>query len=239
MFNWFTLVKRLSEDQKEEIIQSFNAGMSILELSEKFGFSKLTISRNLKKNIGENEYKQVLRKSNSSSISSNNMDFNNNLKIKKDPLKSDSSKDHINEVLYSIDMPTQSFVEIIPLDHEIDKDNQKELSSIPLESINFPKLVYMVVDKKIELEIKLLKDYPEWEFLPLEDLERKTIEVFLDLKKAKRVCNKDQKVIKVPNVNVFKLVAPILLSRGISRIISDDQLISLWNQIKLLLKQIF
>ena len=31
----------------------------------------------------------------------------------------------------------------------------------------------MIVHKNIELEIKLLKDYPEWEFLPNEDLKEK------------------------------------------------------------------
>ena len=38
----------------------------------------------------------------------------------------------------------------------------------------------MIVDKKIELEIKTLKDYPEWQFLSEKcDLNRKTIEIFL------------------------------------------------------------
>ena len=41
------------------------------------------------------------------------------------------------------------------------------------------------------------------------------------------VCNKEQKVIKVPNSNVFKIVAPILLSRGISRLVNADKLIAL------------
>ena len=58
-------------------------------------------------------------------------------------------------------------------------------------------------------------------------LNRKTIEIYFDLKNAKRYCNKDQKVIKVPNTNVFKIVAPILLSKGISRIVSPDKLIAL------------
>ena len=31
--------------------------------------------------------------------------------------------------------------------------------------LNFPKIVYMIVDKKIELEIKYLKDFPDWQFL--------------------------------------------------------------------------
>ena len=79
----------------------------------------------------------------------------------------------------------------------------------------------MIVDKKIELEIKYLKDYPDWQFLSQDELNRKTIEIFFDLKNAKRFCNKEQKVIKVPNTDVFKIVAPILLSKGISRIVSE------------------
>ena len=85
----------------------------------------------------------------------------------------------------------------------------------------------MIVDKKIELEIKYLKDYPEWGFLSQEELNRKTIEIFFDLKIAKRFCNKEQKVIKVPNTNVFKIVARVLINKGISRIINEDKLIAL------------
>ena len=79
----------------------------------------------------------------------------------------------------------------------------------------------------IELNIKVLKDFPEWQFLPQDDLERKTIEVYYDLKIAKRFCKKDQKVIKGSNTDVFRLVAPILLSKGISRIVNSDKLIAL------------
>ena len=102
-----------------------------------------------------------------------------------------------------------------------------DLSSVPIADIEFPKIVYMVVDKKIELEIKYLKEYPDWQFLSQEELNRKTIEIFFDLKNAKRYCNKEQKVIKVPNTEVFKIVAPLLVSRGISRIVSADKLIAL------------
>ena len=74
---------------------------------------------------------------------------------------------------------------------------------------------------------KQLKNFPEWQFLSLDDLERNTITIYFDLKIAKRSCNRDQKVIKVPNTNVFKIVAPILISKGISRIVTEDTLISL------------
>ena len=85
----------------------------------------------------------------------------------------------------------------------------------------------MIVNKTIELETKYLKDYPEWQFLSQNEQDRKTIQIYYDLKFAKRVCNKEQKVIKVPNTNVFKIVAPLLVSRGISRIVSEDKLIAL------------
>jgi len=85
----------------------------------------------------------------------------------------------------------------------------------------------MIVNKSIELETKFLKEYPDWQFLSREELNRKTIEIFLDLKTAKRFCNKEQKVIKVPNTDVFRIVSPILLKKGISRIVSADKLISL------------
>ena len=107
------------------------------------------------------------------------------------------------------------------------RNPRKEFSSVPIQEIKFPNVVYMIVDKNIELEIKLLKDYPQWEFLPTEDLNRKTIEIYYDPKNAKRNCSKDQKVIKVPNTDVFKIVSPILISRGISRIVSEDKLIAL------------
>ena len=109
----------------------------------------------------------------------------------------------------------------------MDNLSRKELSSVPISEVDFPKVVYMVVDKKIELEVKLLKDFPEWEFLPNDDLNRKTLEVFFDLNLAKRSCKKEQKVLKVPNTDVFRIAAPILISRGISRIVCPENLIAL------------
>jgi len=109
----------------------------------------------------------------------------------------------------------------------MDDSSRKELSSVPISDIDFPKVVFMIVNKKIELEIRYLKDYHQWSFLSEKDLNRKVIEIFFDLKNAKRKCVQDHKVIKVPNPRVFKIVAPILISRGITRIISENQLISL------------
>ena len=226
------MAKRLTEKQKEEIIRLFISGDNIENLSKKFNCTELTISRNLKKKIDEKKYQELILKSKKSIKSLNN----NNQKTNSKSTMQQKSKNHTtnrnDEKFLDNDFEKEnllldSFIEIAPLDYVIDNSNRKEFSSVPISDVDLPNIVYMIVDKKIELEIKLLKDYPEWEFLPTDDLNRKTIEIYLDLKIAKRFCNKEQKVIKVPNSNIFKIVAPILISRGISRIVSSDKLISL------------
>tara|TARA_B100000287_G_C20545736_1_gene746467 strand:- start:302 stop:979 length:678 start_codon:yes stop_codon:yes gene_type:complete len=225
------LAKRLTEKQKKEIIQSFKEGKTIDDLSEQYNCTKLTIIRNLKKNLGESNYKVLINKNKSFKQHRN---FDGNDKIKDMDLILESSNNNFIENKTSdfnqheaTSLPVSEFIEISPVDVEIDNSSRKELSSVDINEIVFPKVVYMIVDKNIELEIKLLKNFPAWEFLPAEDLNRKTIEIYFDLKNAKRSCNKEKKVIKVPNTDVFKIVSPILVSRGISRIVSEDKLIAL------------
>ena len=215
------MAKRLTAKQKEEIAKNFVEGETVEVLSQRYECSKLTIIRNLKKIIGETKFNQH-NKNNRLSISLRDESSEKNFSKSKNTLTNGDYKENKNEQFS--DTP---FIEIAPLDYEIDNSRQKDLSSVPISEIEFPKLVYMVVDDKIELEIKYLKEYPDWQFLSKEELKRKTIEIFLDLKDAKRSCNKEQKVIKVPNTEVFKIVAPILVSRGISRIVSADKLIAL------------
>ena len=225
------MAKRLSEKQKEEIIKSFTEGKEIDQLSIEFNCTKFTISRNLKKMIGEDRYKELILKSKSSSKlkqhkksirSYEETDIHKNLTSNNNSVKK-LNKEYTEDKFLS----SNSFVEIRPLDLEIDNNYQKDLSSISIFEINLPKVVYMIVDKKIELDTRFLKDYPEWQFLSENELNRKTIEIYQDIKTAKTYCNKDQKVIKIPNANILKMVAPILKSRGISRIVSDDKLLAL------------
>ena len=222
------MAKRLSDNQKEEIIKDFINGKTIQELSEKFCCTKLTISRNLKKNFGEKNYKDLINKS-KSFIEPINGEENLISSEGKGQLKQETLTNKKNSIKKTYDefSPETTFFEIAPLDLEIDNEPQKDLSSIPIKDLSFPKIVYMIVDNKIELITKLLRDYPEWQFLSNDDQSRKTLKIYFDLKIAKRDCNKEQKVIKIPNPEVFKIVAPILVSRGISRIVCVDQLISL------------
>ena len=227
------MAKKLSEILKKEIINKFSNGESLDKLSEEFKFAKSTISRHLKKNLGEEKYKEVINKfkSRKSSFLKSELDISSeidNLSNEEMINKKLLEKSNSNSTFDEAQIFTQSeFTEIVPLEQEFNNSERKELSSIPISDIDFPEIVYMIVDKKIELKIKLLKEYPEWNFLPAADLDRKTIEIFLNLKIAKRFCTNEQKVIKVPNTDVFRIVAPLLASRGISRIVSSDNLISL------------
>ena len=188
-----------------------------------------------KKKLGELKYKELFNKS-KTFVEKSRTNRNKTNDFKKsdfdgDDLGKDSNNpDVLNEDITASNFaPIDAFFEIAPLDYEIDSSSRKELSSVSLSEVEFPKVVYMVVDKKIELEIKLLKDFPEWDFLPYDDLNRKTIEIFFDLNLAKRSCNKEQKVLKVPNTDVFRIAAPVLLKKGISRIVCAENLIALWS----------
>ena len=224
--------KRLTEKQKKEIKLEFSSGKTLDELAKKFNCTKLTITRNLKKALGDLKYKELTKDNNSSKLSvlknKKNYDFDldENLNYSSNKEKNVNKK-LFNEVSKDEFNNLKHFVEIAPLDCEIDNATQKDLSSISILNIDFPKIVYMIVDKKIELEIKYLKDFPEYQFLSQKELARRTIQIYNDPKLAKRVCNSEQRVIKVPNTDVFRIVAPILRSRGISRIVTEDKLIAL------------
>ena len=222
------MAKKLSKEDKKNIIDSFTLGLTVDELSIRFNCTKLTISRNLKKGLGDKKYKELISNSKNSKKTilkkEENSSFEKAIKSQNEKIiPHETSENNLERNFFN----DETFIELAPLNCDIDSNPQKDLSSIPISEINLPKVVYMIVDKKIELDIKYLKDYPSWSFLSGDELKRKTIQIYSDLKTAKRFCDKEQKVIKVPNTEVFRIVAPILLSRGISRIINDDYLISL------------
>ena len=219
--------KKVSESQKNEISKAFIDGASIKDISKEFNFSVITIGKQLKNILGEDEFEKI-KLSNSNkflsqktkhrkSISLNNKNNNSGKKELNKDFDSKKEDDYFEE----------KFFEVIPINTEIDIEKRKDLSSEPIENANLPKIVYMLVDKNIELKTKLLKEYPEWSFLSEEDLNRQVIQIFSDQKFAKRVCSSNQKLIKVPNPKVFLIASDILKKKGISRIVLEDVLLAL------------
>ena len=205
-------------------------GLGLNEISLKYDFTKITIIKQLKKIIGEEEFKKIKIKNTNKKKFGVNKNLDAIDQFKKDEIsESDEIIGNINNTEFSNTNNSieQVFFEVPPLSTEINTSKQKELTSEPLKDAKFPSLVYMLVDKKIELSPRLLKDYPDWSYMPEEDLERMTLEVFDDHRKAKKNCTKNQKLIKVPNPKVFLLASKSLKSKGISRIIFNDLLLAL------------
>lgn len=134
----------------------------------------------------------------------------------------DSDAEEINRDI------SNKFEEILPLPSSFDLE-EKELDFEILNQEILPESVYMIVDKKVELEVKSISDLPEWGFLPKNELERKAILLFSNQRNAKRSCSRNQRVIKIPNTSIFQISKSYLFSKGITRLILDESIIALDN----------
>ena len=59
------MAKRLTEKEKKEIARNFSIGKSLDDLSKEFECTKLTISRNLIRILGEKKYRDFIQKNKS------------------------------------------------------------------------------------------------------------------------------------------------------------------------------
>ena len=220
-------MKKVTEVQKKKIIEAFVEGNTIKEISNSYQFTVNTITRQLKQILGEKQFEKI-KSSNSSKTNKDKKNLiTNNSKLSEDNLKPQKFKNEIKEINNDSDNQENCFYEIKPLTEGIELEKQKDISSQPLKDIKFPNMVYILIEKEIEIKPRLLYDYPEWRFLPKEDLERYAIQIFQDQKEAKRHCNKNQKLLKVPNPNVFLIASQKMKSKGISRLVFGEKLISL------------
>ena len=139
-----------------------------------------------------------------------------------DLYSNNQSKDKDN---HNID---NKFEEIAPLisSFNFDLENKKTDFEI-LDYESLPESVYMIVDKKVELDFQPIAELPEWSFLPENELQRNAILLFSNQRSAKRVCSRNQRVIKIPNTIVFKISKSYLISKGITRLILEDSIIGL------------
>ena len=222
--------KIISDIKKKKMAEAFLEGLSFEDLTIQFDLKKNTIIKHLKTILGLKEYKRIEKERHG--LNSENINFESRL-IKSNHLEEKSNIDNNTGTIDQTefggdDLVTQDdFFELAPLNENFDFAERKDLTSLPLKNFNFPSNLYMIVDNNIELEISLIKDFPEYSFLPDCDQSLKTIKLFPDKKSASSFCKKNQRLIKVPNTNVFQLTASFLIKKGIKRIIYEDNLLSL------------
>ena len=252
--------KRLTKEQKDEIVEAYIGGANTSALAERYKCSSNTINRTVKTLLSDNEYKLLKEKRSKAGYKKeqvlNNEENNllqqsfiiNNAKnhlvneVKKESGKGnddfiveDKSSNYLENKLenkLNIEEMNQGFEygfeEIAPLlsNYEFEK---KEIDFEILSQEILPESVYMLVDKKVELDVKSISDLSEWSFLPENELERKAILLFSNQRTAKRSCSKNQRVIKIPDTNVFQISKSYLVEKGITRLILEDSIIALDN----------
>ncbi len=143
-------------------------------------------------------------------------------------LPSENQSRKIKEVDKINESIENEFELITPLISDFDFNQDKLKSDFQIHnSDSLPDSVYMIVDKKVELELQLISDLPEWSFLPENELQRNAILLFANQRSAKRSCSRNQRVIKIPNTSIFRLSKSYLISKGITRLILEDSIIAL------------
>ncbi len=227
---------KLTQVLKQEIVKGFQEGKSSTQLAKIYDCTPATIIRVVKASLTDEEYLKLKN----SKVKSKSSTKNNRVeqeKIVKENVSTaiEDKSQFVKNTSFNveIDSPVQEsgnlnvFTEIVPLNADGSWEHQKEVACIPLKSDALPKTVYMLVDKKVELESRQLKEFSEWGFLPDEDQNRFVIPLFSSQREAKRSCSKSQRVLKVPDSKLFVLSTPYLLKKGITRLILDDSIIAL------------
>ena len=243
---------RLTKTQKTEILSAYRAGDNTNSLAEKYSCTTNTIIRTVKTLLSDSEYKLLKDKRSKTNNKKVKIVDNDDIKENKgdltieldDELDNTEVKQKFSSSLYAqnvfVEEPTSenkydrnqnidNNLELIePLLSSLDFDQDNEKSDFEmLNPESLPESVYMIVDKKVELELQLISDLPEWRFLPANELKRTAILLFANQRSAKRNCSRNQRVIKIPNTSIFKLSKSYLISKGITRLIIEDSIVAL------------
>ena len=175
----------------------------------------------------ENSYIKVNEANNSSEFDEiSSLDLGENEDLVEDSLLEDLTNinDDIDENNQNFD---NTFEEIAPLISSYDFDLKQKSDFEILNYESLPESVYMIVDKKVEIDSQPISDLPEWSFLPENELKRNAILLFANQRSAKRICSRNQRVIKIPNTSIFNISKSYLIEKGITRLILEDSIIGL------------
>jgi hypothetical protein len=124
--------------------------------------------------------------------------------------------------------PEQEFHTVAVLTGQISLEMESSAPDCrPLGPGVLPESVYMLVDKLVELDPQPLSAFQELGALAAADQDRQAIGLYASPRTAKRQCGRNQRVIKVPDSQVFERTSRYLLARGITRLVLDGSLIAL------------
>ena len=99
---------------------------------------------------------------------------------------------------------------------------------LPLSEANLPKTCYLVIDRLSELITRPLKEFGDLGQIPAQETNQKTLPVFDNHRVARRFSTKRDRVIKVPDSKMLQKACPHLQAKGITRLLVDGQVYSLY-----------
>ena len=216
---------RLKESQKRDLVEGFRSGTPTADLAQSYGCSQNTVIRIVKAFVSKEEYNSLkLARSRSPFILESKSEETNTAfsgDSFSDPSKSMAlghSEIQEEEVLVSqeenlVEDQVEIFHEIIPLSSSLQIDDNKEVICKPFSPEILPSCVYLLVDRTVEITPQKLSEFPELGTLSELDQERQVICLFEKQRDAKRNCRGNQRVIKIPNTNIFNMSIPFLLNR--------------------------
>ena len=105
---------------------------------------------------------------------------------------------------------------------------QQFMRVIPLDQALMPRICYVVVDRSAELVVRPLKDFGDMGQVAISSDQTMTLPIFDNPRGAKRFANaRTERVIKVPDSQVFRKTSDNLRSKGITYLFIEGQLYSL------------
>jgi hypothetical protein len=119
------------------------------------------------------------------------------------------------------------FHEIAVLPVDLPQVTTQEVICRPFASELLPDSVYMLVDKTVELDPRPLSEFPELGLSDPSEQQRQALCLYASPRAAKRQCGRSQRVIKVPDTQVFEQTSSYLLARGITHLVVEGSLFSL------------
>lgn len=242
---------RLTDSQKRELVERYRSGESTAALAEAFGCSVNTVSRTARALLTPEAYEALKKErargggagspaaEESGSPAAVQADRLQVEATPADPIDDQDSAtlalddaddfgDALEDAGEAEEEPEQDFHTVAVLTGQISLEMESPAPACrPMGPGVLPESVYMLVDKLVELDPQPLSAFQELGAMAAADQDRQAIGLYASPRTAKRQCGRNQRVIKVPDSQVFERTSRYLLARGITRLVLDGTLIAL------------
>jgi len=243
---------RLTDSQKRELVERYRSGESTAALAEAFGCSVNTVSRTARALMTPEAYvalKKERARGGGGAGSQAAVESGSQAAVQPDRIQveatpaepidvqdsatlalddADDFGDALEDAGEADEEPEQEFHTVAVLTGQISLEMESPAPDCrPMGPGVLPESVYMLVDKLVELDPQPLSAFQELGALAAADQDRQAIGLYASPRTAKRQCGRNQRVIKVPDSQVFERTSRYLLARGITRLVLDGSLIAL------------